>query len=328
MKNKVKRIFASLLLLSIFINSFMIASFAKDESERQLYEETHDQINFDYLTVGIVNESLIVEVDPTISVLKRKEAKKQMEKFEKLSKESPEIVSELKDSIKSNEFICAISYTDAPLVYVDDHFERVLANKRTSKGVVPSYSTSAASISGNLKLWTRVGRSGSSNPYTYTATTFGEWNNSATGLWGGENSPGAGYDFILQSCPNTVSSDSFSSTYNYSTSGSTNGQEGINFRRSGGNNSWVQYDVVDDPVGIAQLKTFSLVQKFKAKATSRTKKIKSYYVHTWKKMTISVAVNGTAGKSGGEPAASVGLTITPSVVEKQWKLYNYVSYDW
>ena len=93
-----------------------------------------------------------------------------------------------------------------------------------------------------------------------------------------------------------------------------------------GGDSWVKYEVVDDPTGLAQLNTVTLTQTFRAKCTSATKKINSYYIHTWK--AVSVSVGGEVGISGGEPSAGVSLTLTPSISDKQWQLYNYISFNW
>lgn len=238
------------------------------------------------------------------------------------------------NAINSSDYICAISYTEAPLVYVEDHYERI--PKENSIDTNPfSINASAAdkTLSSDpssryyLTLKTTITRRGSSNPYTYYASTSGTWDNS-TSVFGGEKQPSSGNDFIMQACPTVTNSAIFSSTYNYSTNGSKNGQEGINYFMTGGGDSWIKYEVVDDPVGIAQLNTFRLQQTFKAQTTTATKKINSYYIHTWKEMSVSVTVGGNAGTSGGKPSAGVTLSFTPTISGKQWQLYNFVSYNW
>lgn len=44
-------------------------------------------------------------------------------------------------------------------------------------------------------------------------------------------------------------------------------------------------------------------------------------------MPVSVSVSGNAGVSGGMPTAGVALSFTPSISDKQWQLYNFVSYN-
>ncbi len=297
------------------------------------YEEFHDQINFDDLLVFVVNkDDIVVEVDPTVSILKKAKAIKQKEKYEKYVQNHTTAEKDLLDAVNSSEYICAISYTDIPLVYADGHYERVIKENELNSslfGVTVSATEkeSEPTLRHRLTLKTSIKRSGSSNPYTYTAKTIGEWDNSVS-LIGGEKKPAAGNDFVMQSCPTVTATTSFKSTYNYETSGSKKGQEGINYFLTDGGDSWAQYEVVDDPVGNAQLKTFELTQTFKAKTTEKTKKINSYYIHTWKTITLSVTVSGNAGTSGGKPTAGVELSITPSREDKQWKAYNPVSFDW
>ncbi len=292
------------------------------------YEEYHDQINFDGLMVFSVNKKdVVVEVDPTISWHEKLDAERQLCKYNKYVERHPEAVSELLDSVNNSDLVCAISYTEAPLIYVVDHFERIPKNSVVSLDQFTTSATSTASTRYNLTLKTSVTRAGSSNPYTYTAKTYGTWDNSIS-VFTGKKKPAGGNDFVLQSCPTVTSETSFSSRYNYKTSGSIYGIQGKNYFLSDGGDSWAKYEVVDDPTGLAQLKTFELVQKFKAISTTKTKKINSYYIHTWEAMSVSVSVGGEVGMSGKEPSAGVSLSITPSITDKQWQLYNYVSFDW
>lgn len=332
---KIKKFLAVFIALVCTISSpyFSVISNALTDCNSKKYEEYHDQINFDTLTVFSVNKKhIVVEIDPSISWFKKAEAKKQKIKYEEYIKSHPESEKELLDSTNSFDQVCVISYTDAPLEYKDDHYERVL---KSSNNLSPLFVTASAadltkntenpSPRGNLTLTTTVIRRGVSNPYTYHAYTKGTWDNSALS---GQNAPAAGNDFVAQSCPTVTKSSSFSSTYNYSTSGSKNGQNGKNYFLSNSGKSWVEYEVVDDPVGLAQLHTFCLTQTFSAKSTSATKKINSYYIHTWKSMSVSVSVGGNAGLSGDEPSAGVSLNLTPSLSEKFWRLSNFVSFNW
>lgn len=133
---------------------------------------------------------------------------------------------------------------------------------------------------------------------------------------------------MAQTCPNVTYSASFSSKYNHKIDGSYYGKEGKNYHCYNGGDSWIKYGVQDDPVGIAQLKTATLTQKFKATKTTYTKKIHSCYVHTWKSMACSMSVSGSAGQSGGKPSYGISITAQPSIKDKSWPLYNFVSFDW
>lgn len=325
-------------LAILFIMSTPCISFANNTKTGYndvKYEEYHDQINFEDLIIFVVNKSdIIVKVDPTISVFKKIEAKRQKKKYDKYIKNRPEAETELLNSVNSGDYVCAVSYTEAPVVFVGDHYERIPKKDNVnislfaiSANAADKTAISKASLRHRLTLQTSIVRRGTSSPYTYTARTYGTWDNSASVL-GGEKKPADGNDFVMQACPTITNSSRFSSTYNYETSGSKNGKEGTNYFMTDGGDSWVKYEVVDDPSGLAQLKTFSLSQTFRAQATTATKNINSYYIHTWKQMSVSVSASGNAGVSGGKPSAGVSLSFTPTVADKQWQLYNYISFNW
>ena len=305
----------------------------EDTSDYSEYVEHRDQIDFDDLTICIVNDKdVVVEVDQTANLLKTLKAKKQKEKYDKYIDGHPESIGQIQENIKDGNYICAISYTEAPLIDKGDHYERVKKEekKKSSLFAINAYAAdiskkSDASKSYNLTLQTTILRRGTSYPYQYTAITSGEW---TTSIKSGKTAPAAGGDFVLQSCPTVTNKSAFSSVYNYKTNGSINGQEGTNYFQRNGGNSWVEYEVIDDPVGIAQLKSFRCSQTFKARTTSYYKKINSYYVHTWKQMTLSVTPSTQAGFSGENPVVEVGLSLTPSIKSEQWQLHNAVSFNW
>lgn len=340
MSKKLTRTIAWVIISILVLQSSVNFSFAENINNNfksfNEYEETHEQINFDLLAITITNkENLIVDVDPEVSILKKAKAVQEKAKYDAYIQEHPDAADNLLSTLNNGEYLCAVSYTDAPLTWAGDHFERVKKASGTHNSLLMRASaastsaTSDASTRYRLTLQTQITRAGTSSPYTYYAKTYGSWNNLlSVPLLGGKKTPGSGLDYVLQACPTVTSSSTFSSKYNYKTNGSKNGQEGINFFRTDGGDSWVKYEVVDDPSGLAQLKEFACTQTFYAKSTSKTKKINSYYVHTWKSLSISVTVSGSAGKSGGNPSASVGLSITPSVTEKNWQLYNFVSFNW
>lgn len=52
--------------------------------------------------------------------------------------------------------------------------------------------------------------------------------------------------------------------------------------------------------------------------------INSYYVHTWKSLSIKVSASASANS---DKKYGVSLSITPSVSEKSWQVYSYVSFQ-
>lgn len=78
----------------------------------------------------------------------------------------------------------------------------------------------------------------------------------------------------------------------------------------------IMFKIYYGAIGLAQLKTFALTQTFKAQTTSATKKINSYYIHTWRQMSVSLSVSGSAGTTGGKPSAGVSLSFSPTISDK------------
>lgn len=326
--------FGAIIILTftlIFGNIPISAIAVTQETE---YEEFSDQVTFDYLSVYVVNkENLVVEVDSSISLFKKNEAKKQKEKYEKYIEKHPEGIEEVRNAVNSSEFLCAISYSDAPVVFVDDHYERIKKEKISrnlftlTANALENEASPSYEANERFSLKTIISRAGKSNPYVYIAQTIGTWENIIS-IVSGKNKPAAGGDFVVQTCPITISSSDFFSEYNYATNGSKEGQNGINFFERDGDDAWTKYEVYDDPLGLAQLSNFICIQSFEAKATSDTKRVHSQYVHTWKAMTVDVSFAFTVAESGGTPALVPLPILNPSIEDKQWQLHNSVSYNW
>lgn len=335
---KIKGIISVALALMVIMGT-PILSFAGNklsEEETIEYEETHDQIVFDDLSVLVINEDeIIVDVDPTVSMFKKEKAKQEKEKYDCFVKENKNTTKALYEKFQSGENVCVMSYTELPVVAQEDHYERVPKNAKSetstfgitaNAGEVEWDADSSEAAKGKFTLTTMITRQGDGNPYLYKALTIGVWDTSIS-LLTGENKPADGWDYVLQSCPVITSGDEFVCDYNYKTDGSTSGKEGTHFIDTAGEDSWVVYSVKDDPIGLAQLSAFTLTQPFKAKATTSPKKIHSYYVHTWDSMSIDASATGSAGKSGGEPSFEVGMEFHLSKEKKWWQVHNAVEYN-
>lgn len=334
-----KQILSLSMTMFILIGMTSFWSFASDDEPVSKYEETHDQINFDNLMVTVVDkENLVVEVDPTASFFDKIDAKRQKSKYEKFIKDNPDDVDELLDTVSDGGYLCAMSYTEAPLEYKDGHYERILKKPSSTSDLFTASAadttTSAYGISdwtkgqGKFSLRTSISRyeHNSKGVYTYRSRTYGKWENAWSNIFNGSQYPAAVRDTVTQACPIIISNDVFACTYSEAINGSTAGQEGTHYTREAGNNSWVRYSIVDDPVGKAQLSTFRLTQKFFAKSTSDVKRINSAYCHTWKKVDLQFKITGSAEISGGAPTFGVFIEITPNIVADAWTVYNYVSY--
>lgn len=208
--------------------------------------------------------------------------------------------------------LCAISITEVPLAWVDNHYERIETNARSV--------SSSPNGRGMFSMYTIVGVDDSTDPGIYVAWTCGSW--SENSFVGGENYPGAGYDYVLQSTPSTFVRYEDSLSVHYNTL-NTMGVEGENFWREAGNTYYVRYALEDDPLDMRQCDSFILATRsYGPLSNGEYRQINSYYVHTWQQMTVSVSVN-----AGIYPERSISLQITPGNVNKAWQVYNYVTFN-
>ncbi len=304
----VKRITSLLLVVVVLVGTQKSSNvYAANE-----YLETTYQINFTDLNVQVTDDNKLSF--ETKSGLKRNRSRmmnSSIGTLERIIEEFPDVETILIDNIQKGD-LKAVSFTEVPLTYVDDHYERVSASKARS------YEGSAQNGKGKFLMWTSIigGNNSAGSGYEYLATTYGTW--SKNNIIGGSNYPAAGTDYVLQACPKTFSrvSDTFSAYYD-------NGAEGVNgeeFWRENGDSFYVRYAIEDDPFGIVQNSSFYLSTTSIAPKSNEVRQIASYYVHTWKQMSLSVSLELCTDKSAT-------LSLTPSIVDKSWQVYNYVSFD-
>lgn len=325
-KKHLSFVLALIIVLSLPCSVF--ASPKSDNSNETDYVEYHDQINFTNLSVNIINNTaLSVDIDPTVSMFNRIKGNKNKKKLERFLTDNPAGEELINDLISSNGDLCALSYTECLTKEVDDHYE--FLTKKDLRNMPSTYEnkTDRPTYGGNGKciLTTSISKSGSHNPYQYTATSTVIWLENS--IAGGISAPDAGPDYIIQTCPNITDSYDFTAQYNHKIDGSFDGKNGKEFWAESGHDSWINIAVKDDPVGIAQLKKAILTQTFRSVSNDYTKKIHSCYVHTWDTVTIDTSFSGQAGIAGGEPTAGVGITCTPRVQNKSQSIYNYVAYN-
>lgn len=292
------------------------------------YIENHSQISLDGLELTYDRETreIEVEVSDDIKWYKKDKAKKAEEKVEFLLSRYDQSLDELLiETLEGGEGeIIGISYTECPLemnsegqlVRVENDSETDSVSLIKKAGAVGK--TGGAGKKHYFSLVTSVTRSDTKDAYgryLYTCRTSGVW--SKNSVLSGSKYPASGNDYVLQSVPNT-----FSRTSDYLTVGYNTGlaaRNGKHYSLENGAAKYVKYSIVDDPLGTAQLAYFNLKTCYRAKeGTGRT--INSYYVHTWKAMTLSATVTASTDKS-------VSLSITPSIADKSWQVYSYVTFD-
>lgn len=329
MNIKTKKRLSIVLAVSSLL-SLLAVSPSAQESE-SIYTEIHNQINLENINVSILNsEELVLSVDEDAGLLKKLKAQENKNKLEKYLKKVPEAKSDVIEELKYNS-IYAIGYTSAPLTLnKDGNWERIKKEEMTQSplnfllsAIFPTVSAASGTSSfGNLTLSSTITGGNwvsSEQNYEYDVVTRAYWtDNSAVS---GECYPAGGDDFLLTAVPKSmmIKYDSFSLTNN-------NGKLNSDYARMNGGNSFIQYRLADDPLGPAQMKEARLsIRAFGSKMKS-LRKINSYYVHTWKQMGIQVSESVDA-EVGTDLNLGVGLTITPTIQDKSWQLYSYVTFN-
>lgn len=314
----------SFMIVSLFFTSMVLPSGAVQSNP---YLESHEQINFEGMDLFISNNKrLLISISQDLNIFSRCRAQRDKFKLEQYISRYPDTEEELAQSILDSEELVVLSYTEAPLREVDGHLERIKTEPSSLAFTASAASekTSGASIKYNFTLQTKIVRTDTKNSageYQYKTTTTGKW---STSSWiGGEKYPAGGSDFILQSVPTsmTIGSDSLRTWYfEMVEPESWFGRPGQEYWRENGGSSYIRYGVKDDPFGPNQLKSYDLFTTCWGKPSSATRKINSYYVHTWTEMTLSVSVSLNTSKE-------VGLTLSPGKEKKSWQLYNYVTFN-
>lgn len=310
----------------MLISSFGITAFAEEEPYTP-YEESRGQVNFDDLEVVVCGKKQIaLSVDESLGWFSRLRGKRELAKAETFLEDNPAIEEQLaQETMEGEGNLRAIGYTVAPLVEVDGHYERVpkenkllnlllapftigaSANNRTGGSTRPKESDYFVM---STTIWDRNSIPGQD----YVARTYAHWTkNSAQS---GSQYPAGGDDYIMLAVPQAMIMVSDRCQAKYGTSGYGSSKD---YSRIAGGNNWVQYAVVDDPFGPRQLTEVALDGYCSGGVSNATRKVNSYYVHTWISMNVTVAPQ-TSG-------LNVSLTVTPSFSIGNWQLYSYVVFN-
>ena len=316
MKNKkIIRLLSVVLTIILFTNLFMTV-YAADTMEQEFIEYT-DQVYLDNIDVAIVDkENLLFTVTPDTNVFKVAKAEKEIEKLDSFFDEHPITESQLSDLLQSSD-LCAISYTETPLEFKEDHYERI-----STRAADVQYSEGTSKQKANLTLATAIMRTGSANSageYLYTAMTSGEW--SKNSILGGSNYPASGDDFVVQTTCKGFVLDEHAMITEYNDG--ENGTEGTHSYPTKTKDNFIQYSVKDDPLGTKQLTSCVLMANYYGPSKNYTRAIHSVYTHTWKSLSIDVSVEASIDT---EMTAGVGISIDPSIKDKSWNLASNVTF--
>lgn len=174
MKNKKHLKLLSVILATVLLMNSYITGYAVDTTKHKFIEYT-DQVYLDNIDVAIVDkENLLFTVTPNTSILKSSKARKEIKILESFFDEHPDTESQVSDLLQSGD-LCAISYTETPLEFKEDHYERISTKAANVQSAIGKTEKGG---NGNFTLTTAIMRSGSataSGEYLYTAMTVGEW---------------------------------------------------------------------------------------------------------------------------------------------------------
>lgn len=277
-------------------------------------------MNFTDLDVYVVDDEILsIEIEKEVPFWGRQKVQYSVTMLEKSMRETPDIKDSVMEDLNSSEELMAISVTEAPVVFVDNHYERISETSVLNVADYEASEKSEESTKWKFSLYTKIQKSSTKNSdgtYEYIARTKGSW--SANSFWGGENYPASGTDYVLQSAPNDwVRTSHYMNAYY---DNDVDGEEGKEYWFSDGGANFLQGHLVDDPWGWRQNESFSMVCRYAANASNSYRIINSWYVHTWSEISIDVSVSVSSKKE-------VVLDIDPSSTEKSWTLYNYVSFN-
>lgn len=329
MKNHVRMGIAILTAITIaFSPNYLQAQEVVDKDYESGYVEGYYKISFEGLEFECDEETkeLSVIISEDIRWYQKEGAKEAKERIEfLLGRYDDSLDKAIIEAIKGGDELLGVSYTECP-VQMNEEGEMIRIPNVDSKeegflkraGAAIAITKGEESLKYYFSLCTIVSRTysiDSEGYYTYTCRTVGSW--SENSALSGKKYPAGGEDYILQTTPNTFSrqSDSLVLTYN---NGLT-AESGVHYWKENGDTTYIRYAIVDDPLGVNQMSSCVLTTVCKAKP-STNRMINSYYVHTWKAMSLSVSVDVSSEKA-------VSLSITPGISDKSWQVYSYVTFD-
>jgi len=325
MKRRMRKRVLSLFMIAVLILSTgIMPSYAEAPNETE-FEEPHVDITITDLELCVHNKkNLSVDIDKSKSFFKRQQAKKEAEKLKECFEKCPEFEQLFIDSINDDTPVQAIGYTEVPIQEVNGNWERVEKPDNTS-GVLSASAYSTSNYASNLNddmashgylyLGTLIMKHEkiSGNKYEYEAITTAQWKkNSAIS---GENYPAGGNDYIYQTAPKTfdVIDDNCNLEYNRFCKASPS--------RLDIADNCAAFFFKDDPTGPAQLKKVKIDAYYEAPASTKMRKIISYYVHSYNTVSFSASASIQIGTE-----TSTSLSITPSSISKSWQVCNYVNF--
>lgn len=225
----------------------------------------------------------------------------------------------------NNEETIAISYTVAPLEEVDGHYERVVDEtpaafaslfmfQAYAADSVPNHERPNFILSAHLARSTYAPINGE---YRYDTWTYATWTKNS--VLSGANYPAGHEDIITHVVPASmrIVDKNVMTKYSHTYNGATAWEKYSHRQR-------VDYFVVDDPFGLAQLQKANLYTHSKSTIYSKERVIHNYYVHTWDAVTVDINFEPgfVVNPQKDSFKFSIGLEIKPKLEKKSWSLHN------
>lgn len=311
-----KRIVVLFLVVCTLIGSKTNFLAEENNVTESKYQQEHFQVNFEQVDFCVL-DGKIVSLQPTSNLwfFERKEVEKEIGMMVDAIHLVPEIESTIVEGLKSASELVAMSVTVAPIAYVDDHYERVASTSTYGFAAVDGTYTGKE----NFVMYTSVQKDeypNANGTYDYTTTTYGWW--AKNSFWGGSAYPASGDDYIFQAAPEDWIRKTCDIDIVYDTE--ETGAQGTGYTFHSGDASYIKCAIVDDPFGWGQLKEFEMTTVWAANATVDYRMINCYYIHTWTSLSIDVSVSVASPKQ-------VQLNFDPSIENKSWEVYNWVTFD-
>lgn len=329
-----KKFLSVVISMVLIISSFVVSAYAQEES---IYQETRSEIDLSYLNISVVDGEKL-KYNSRSGIIKKIVGNREKEKLDNFLETSPEYEKILVDTMNQNIPIHIISVVDVPLVWIDDHYERVKKSNSSFLNAIfkPLITTASAyeveygevSPRGHFQMAMMVSKqyNAQDKRYEYKTLTTGVWDEHS--VWGGSNYPANVEDLVTTTSPygTVMTEHSISAIYaNYKgdTREGHNTGDTVDFWVKEDGDNYCVYYIEDDPIWTWQLAYFMLSTTFVGDQ-SGTKKAKSQYVHTWKEIEFETEIKIPITTDDEKDPE---IIIKPKTNKEYWEISCMATYD-
>lgn len=325
------RIFTILTVIAILTCTIIPANATENTEE---YIENKETIYFENINVAVKdNEELILTTSTDANLFEKIKANQEIDILDKYFEKYEETEAAIAEQMSKGS-LYALSYTESPLIYTGDHFERIKSSASNGIATGETYPSGYLTLC-SLVLDTNTQNNAGDNQYL--GITVGNWTGNNT--FNGNTSPASGLDSVIQVMDEGfVIGDHIMGAEYKTLFDVEDGVSGTDFFPTIldlDDEFLVHYQIKDDPVGTRRLSAFTLTAEYFGAKTGTTREFYSVYVHTWREMEFdfSIMQESEAGIELGTDVIQITigggrtLIIDPSVEEKSWALPANVAFD-